>query len=316
MLRLVESSCIDSCYFTSQVYTPVCEEDICYPIELEIRWDLLGYFKDYRTPAHKPLTKFDHQPFTEADHIKMRAVLSDKYAVLKHIKAEDLIDKNIAIKSAVKVDGVTGATRASLKNEVVGGAIYSTYTIWRLVNGVAADSIRKKTESRLDSTLLMPFLRSGNPHYQYFALERLSDAQARQVAGDIIRLVGQGEGNVPFFAYSRLPPDIWNDETYHVRLVSMIGFVDFKLKNAILNQLSGRMLSSVSLDSLISRLNGLTNQQLIKALAIVEQNAKKLTHDAVLQLKSYQNRNKNEEVTKRASRILVLWNSRSQKKEQ
>lgn len=310
-LNLVKSACIDSCYFISHVYTPVCEENICYPIELEIRWDLLGYFKDYETPVKHPLTKFDHQLLTDRDQIKMRAILSNKYSVLRNMKVDDLIDKSITIKSAVKVDGVTGATRPSLKEEVVQGAIYSTYTLWHLVNGAAADSIRKRTESRLDNDLLRDFLRSGNPQYHYFALEKLPDDQKEPLKDDIIRLVRYGEGNVPFFAFDRLPQAIWSDPVYQTRLISMTGSLDFRLKNAILNQLLKVSLSAVSLDSLVSNLYRLTDQQLLKALTIIERNVVTLASDAVLRLKSYQNNNDNEEVAKRISRILSLWNNRS-----
>ncbi len=310
-LRLMESTCIDSCYFISHVYTPVCEENICYPIELEIRWDLLGYFKDYKMPVKSPLTKFDHQLFTDQDHIKMKAILSNKYSILRNTKVDDLIDKSITLKSTIKIDGITGATRPSLKDEIVQGAIYSTYTLWHIVNGAAADSIRERTESRLNNALLRDFLRSGNPNYHFFALEKLPDDQEEQLTDDIIRLIRYGEGNVPFFAYDRLPQTVWRNPLYQTRLISMMGSLDFRLKNAILNQLLDVSLSATSLDTLVSKLYLLTDQQLLKALTVIERNVGKLTPDAALYLKPYQNRNDNEEVAKRASRILSLWINRS-----
>lgn len=307
-LKLVTNECIDSCYFISHVYAPVCEEKVCYPIVLEMKWDILGYFKDYKTPLDSPLTKFDHQPFTKGDHAKMRSILSNKYSVLRDIKVGDLIDRHTTIKSTV-LDGVTSATRTSLKKEVVGGAVYSTYTLWHLVNGVAADSIRKKTELQVDSVLLRKFLVSSNPNYHYFALEKLSDGQEMRLTNEIIRLIEFGEGNVPFFAYDRLSQNAWNDTAYQIRLVSLIGSVDFKLKNAILNQLFDVSLSVTSLDTLISKLDQLTTQQQVKALTIIERNIPKLTSNAGACLTLFKDRNDNEEVARQTSRILKLWHN-------
>src|SRR5690606_22001894 len=147
--------------YTSHIETPVCKDGLCYLMVIDIYWDILGNFLKYEVPENLPLTKFDHVEFTEKDHLKMKEILSNRDSFLRFYTLENLIDTT-AQRSSTVVDGVSGATHKSIQNDVVGGAVFSTYVLWHIVNGPVAAKILKHTEDRLNDSLMIQLLESSN----------------------------------------------------------------------------------------------------------------------------------------------------------
>src|SRR5690606_7567742 len=142
---------------------------------------------------------FDHEEFTEDDHIKMKEILSNRDSFLRFYTLENLIDTT-AQRSSTVVDGVSGATHKSIQNDVVGGAVFSTYVLWHIVNGPVAAKILKHTEDRLNDSLMIQLLESSNYHYQYYALQGINEKDNIRYLPYIIRLVSEGNDYVPYFA--------------------------------------------------------------------------------------------------------------------
>lgn len=163
-------------YFFRDIFTPVCLDDVCKPVRITLFWDLLGNYLRYEVPKDEPLTKLDHADFTAADHAKLQEILLNENSLLKDFKMEDLVDSS-SQRLSDSVDAVTGATKNTVKGEVIEGALYTCYTLWHLAHGATVDDIKKLTRKKLDEPMLHRFLRSDNFHYVYFALDEVMDAQ-------------------------------------------------------------------------------------------------------------------------------------------
>ncbi|MEX2565976.1 MAG: hypothetical protein WD431_08545, partial [Cyclobacteriaceae bacterium] len=100
-------------HYYAHVRTPVCKEGLCYLLVIDLYWDLLGNFSDYKAPEGRPLTKFDHEPFTQQDHEKMNEILSNKDSFLRFYALDNLVDTTEQ-KPSNEVDGTTGATHKSI----------------------------------------------------------------------------------------------------------------------------------------------------------------------------------------------------------
>ncbi|MDR6781985.1 hypothetical protein ABIE26_001526 [Pedobacter africanus] len=257
-------------YFYAYLTTPVCEEGICYNISIGLYWDLLGNFSKYELPPDSLLTKFDHQPFTPQDHEKMYSLLKDKSSPLGIYEAEDLVDREASIPSRVKVDVVTGATNPSLKNAVVSGAVYSSHTLWHIVNGPIAERIARYTDSLMNKQLLNQFMLSDNYHYQYYALEKIQNAEVEQYIPQLIRLVSSGSAYIPYFAIAKLPDKVWQMPKYQEQLVAMMPRLDFKLQNEMLGHLKDVTVSQATGKMLKDHIKLLKGQQVQKALDIIK----------------------------------------------
>jgi hypothetical protein len=163
-------------YFVRNIFTPVCLDSVCKPVRIKLFWDLLGNYLKYEVPADEPLTKLDHKEFTPEDHAKLQGILSNENSLLKDFKLEDLVDSTSQHLSD-SVDAVTGATKNTIKNEVIEGALYTCYTLWHLAHGPVVNEIQEIFKTKLDTHMLHRFLRSTNFHYVYFALDEVMDAE-------------------------------------------------------------------------------------------------------------------------------------------
>ena len=269
--------------YVSHVETPVCKDGLCYLMVIDIYWDVLGNFLTYDVPENLPLTKFDHVEFTAEDHLKMKEILSNKDSFLRFYALENLIDTT-AQRSSTVVDGVSGATHKSIQNDVVGGAVFSTYVLWHIVNGPVAGKILKHTEDRLSDSLMIQLLESSNYHYQYYALNRISEENSMEYLPYIIRLVSNGHAYVPFFAIERIPAEVWKSPEGQVQIINLIGKIGFEMQNELLNRIQGFTLSEEATDVLVSNLDKLSDGQLIKVLNILKDNQGAISDEALSKL--------------------------------
>ncbi|WP_157972154.1 hypothetical protein [Pleomorphovibrio marinus] len=267
-------------YF-SPITTPVCKEGLCYQMIIEVYWDLLGNFSDYKVPDRFPLTKFDHEPFSEEDHIKLRKILSNKDSYLKFYTLENLVDPSAPIESE-EVDGISAATHPSIQQEVVSGAVYSTFVLWHIVNGSISEKSKTYTLNQIErENLLMRFLLSDNHHYQYFALEQVVEEERNMYIPQIIRLLVEGREYVPFFAIEKLSPSDWQKEEVQTQVLQEFDLMGFEMRNEILNRLKGIRIQDDALELLASHLDRLSENQLIKVLEILSQNEGRLDKSSI-----------------------------------
>jgi hypothetical protein len=262
-------------YF-SPITTPVCKEGLCYQMIIEVYWDLLGNFSDYKVPDRFPLTKFDHEPFSEEDHIKLRKILSNKDSYLKFYTLENLVDPSAPIESK-EVDGISAATHPSIKQEVVSGAVYSSFVLWHIVNGPISEKAKNYTLNQIErDKLLKRLLSSDNYHYQYFALEQVNEEERSMFIPQIIRLLVEGREYVPFFAIEKLSTSDWQKGDVQIQVLEQFDLMGFEMRNEILNRLKGIGLQDDALELLSSNLGRLSENQLIKVLEILSQNEGRL----------------------------------------
>ena len=288
-------------YYSSHVVTPVCEEGICYELIVDIYWDLLGNFLAYQESKKDPFTKFDHIRFTASDHQKMKEILADKTSLLANYEAKDLVDPRVVIKSDV-IDGVTGATYKSLSGAVVKGAVYSSHTLWHIVNGVIADKIVKHTETFLNDDLLIQMLQSRNYNQQFYALNKVN-LEKNKFEPYLFDLLTEGESYVPFFAIDKLPKSVWAIDEYQERSAELLPRLEFKMQNEILNKLKGEALSRGALSSLVDNLEGLQENQIEKVFTILGDNRENLENKELGKLANMMN-SKSGTLSKNAYRFL------------
>tara|TARA_R110002124_G_scaffold130047_1_gene291849 strand:+ start:827 stop:1723 length:897 start_codon:yes stop_codon:yes gene_type:complete len=249
-------------YYFSKLNTPVCEDSLCYLVKIDLYWDVLGNFMDYKTATDTALTKFDHLKFTLEDHQKLKKILGNNASVLLDYQAENLLDPVLKKKSEAVADAVAGATNTSIKDEVVEGALFSTYTLWHIVNGPISQKIKAYTEAKYSTKMLQKMLFSENEHYQYYALQKIPQKELPQYTQELIRLVAHGAGDVPYFAIEKIPDRTWSHPEYQLQLIKQIQQVPFQMQNEILNNLQNIKLSEESIEAL-EKLKGTlrTNQQ-------------------------------------------------------
>lgn len=225
-------------YYHADMLTPVCEDDVCKPVYITLYWDLLGNYLRYSIPVQHPLTKMDHEEFDQLEYEKLDRILADRTSLLKDYEVDELVESTTSTKSG-DIDAVTGATAKSLQAVVIPGALYTCYTLWHIVHGRATDTIAKITDSIINTQLLSHFIKSGNHHYQYYALDSVIDSNGN-VESDheqqVIELITDSNVFLATAVLARLSPSLFFvDERQHWLWDAFLSG-SYRLKLAILEK--------------------------------------------------------------------------------
>lgn len=172
MIKLALDESGKPLYFFRNIFTPVCYTNECKPVHVNFYWDLLGNYTRYEMPEGKILTKVDHDEFKPEDYQKLQDILARPNSIFADLEMKDLITEGTDNLSD-SVDAKTGATLKTIKNEVIDGAVYTCFTLWKIAYGKAVHQMKKITETYITDELLHRFLTESNHHYQYWAMEKV-----------------------------------------------------------------------------------------------------------------------------------------------
>ncbi|MGN6511504.1 MAG: hypothetical protein ACTHLD_18715 [Chitinophaga sp.] len=207
-------------YFFRNIFTPVCNTGECRPVRINLYWDLLGNYLRYDLPAGEVLTKTDHRDFLENEYGKLQEILAKESSILSELKMEDLVVKgteNISDSANIR----TGATLKTIKSEVIEGAVFTCYTLWHFAHGSTGGQIQRITASLENKKMLHRFLQSHNHHYQYWAMDKVMDADGKVKRGYEDDIFGIIEGENIFtarYALQKVHPDYFRRAKRQARL--------------------------------------------------------------------------------------------------
>lgn len=214
-------------WFGRDVKKIVCFTGVCRLAHLWLFWNGVGDYLGFQLNENEPLTKTDHIEFSQADYLQLHKILNDSLSVLKAVKEEDLVDD---FKGNNALDGHTGATRTSFKDELVKNAAYTCYSLWHTVYGKTRMEIQKIIGQRMDSAYLQMLLDGDDIKYQKWAINYIS--------------------NTPEYQRS-----------FNQRIVSMIATSDNDLFQSSLGYLSPELLSGSDIQSIFFNMFENTNLQ-------------------------------------------------------
>ncbi len=201
-------ACIDTLglleHFRARIYTPICEGTTCYPVELDVYWDLMGRFLDFDTIAGKKMTKLDHIPFTDSDYDRLKEILGNANSLLSSYATDELVAETR--RSAI--DGITGATVNEIRESVIEGAVYSCHTLWHLVNGAVNDSIQNVTRAFFTKDLVLKIVNLEDQELNYFLINSFSEEDYRLYLPEVLQAIQNGKGYFPKNAIEKLPSEI------------------------------------------------------------------------------------------------------------
>ncbi|WP_111708295.1 hypothetical protein [Lutibacter citreus] len=227
----------EGAYYYSKIETSVCSDTLCRIVNLKVYWDLAGNLKKFDTIPGKQLTKNDHINFTSEDYSKLLKTLKDNYSVIgkKHVGA--FIEKDKFRKSD-KIDGVSGATKRTIKEEAVEGALYSTHTLWKLINGTIKKQLKEYTNSNYSEKFKLQLLNSENGNTNLFALQKLKDDDYVEQFDLILKIMKKKHSLVNFYISKALPQSIFKDEISKQKLKNVWSFLDENSKSVLIENLN------------------------------------------------------------------------------
>jgi len=217
--------------FSRNIYTAVCIDSLCRPVDITLYWEMTGKFTGYSLPPGEELTKREHVPFTESDYKRLTEILSDSSSQLGFYSPEEIHPAKQAVK---KSDGITGATLPDLSPWIVPEAAYTSYTIWHLTYGATRDSIINYAKKHLLSNqLLTKALQNKDPYNQIMALRWISesDLNVNQFIEPALTVLRSGNYQSSRQALKFLKLSGIDKERLQMESVQLLESEEFRIKN-------------------------------------------------------------------------------------
>lgn len=258
-------------FYSSGIRTTVCDDEVCEIMHIQLFWDLTGNYVGYDTIPGHALTKFDHEPFIAEDYIKLHELLSNEGSILKFKTKEELIDKQ-KVKASDVVDGTTGATALEIREEVVEGALYTSYTIWHIAyKGDIKNMLTKRTAEVYNDTLMEQFLNSDRSAYQLFALERFTEEDFMEQRVFLLKSMKEGIPLLRKFILNDMPDQLWREEEMQTQICSMFSSLDVNSKTMLLAKVKDSdKVHPKSLEVLSGEVRKMNKNQLINYLSVLD----------------------------------------------
>lgn len=217
-------------YYSRNVQTGVCYDNQCKPLNITLYWNPTGRYLGFELPENEFLSKDDHEPFTEAEYIRLNQLLSDPKLPLGEFTYSQIAAKNRA--SLYSIDGVSGATAPDVLEYVIRGSAYTTYTIYELVYGNTQSEVETWTDQLLDDAYLSRILNQSPHPDKLWAIDlvrgRFADfPKAKELALDL--LDSADYSLTEKYINSLVAQDLANEE-FQNRLIDKFSSFDFGLK--------------------------------------------------------------------------------------
>lgn len=270
-LQLALDEAGQSLYYFSNLFTPVCLTGECKPVYINFYWDLLGNYTRFDFPKGAVLTRMDHKPFKPEEYEKLQDILANTHSLLKDVSMEDLVGKGTE-NLADSVDAKAGATLKTVKNEVIDGAVYTCYTLWHIAHGKVVTEMQRITESFKTDAMLHRFLIDNNHHYQYWAMERVMNAEgivALDFQSDMQNVIRGKNIFTARFALQKINPDFFADTARQQWLWETYPSAGYPLQLVILKKMATLPLTNWMTEQAAQQLATLNREQailLLKAL--------------------------------------------------
>ncbi|EON74685.1 hypothetical protein ADIS_4796 [Lunatimonas lonarensis] len=257
--------------YSMDLHTGICFDNKCRPLKIVVYWNITGRYLGFELLDGEYLSKYDHEPFTEAEYEQLHAFLADPFLPLGNYSFEELV--KVPDTGSDEVDGVSGATSKEVLQYVVEGAAYTTHKLWNIVHGETREQISALTEAVMDSHLFAKILESPDPSDQTWAAERV--AQLQKMDGEalaaVVRLLREGDYFQGYLLLRSLSRDQLASDSLQLELFNLIGAVGSNLETAVIDRLSEvSHLNPAVLDHSFGMIGGLGGQQVIRLLKLYD----------------------------------------------
>ncbi len=159
-------------FFYREVFTPVCFDNKCRPLTINLYWNITGRYLGFELPEDEFLSKTDHEPFSVDAYEKLNQILATESTPLAEIDYNQLTVKPNS-HGLEDIDAITSATPQNLAPYVIEGAAYTTFKLWHLIHGATKNQVQNFTIAEISSELIIKILESPIQADKIWALEHI-----------------------------------------------------------------------------------------------------------------------------------------------
>lgn len=221
-----------------KIGTSVCIDNQCRRLQIVIYWDITGRYLGFELPPGEFLSRKEHSPFSETDYLRLHSLLENPYSSLANYKLEELVPPNK--NQPPGVDAISSATIKDVLNNVVEGAVYTTYTLWHIVYGNSQKEVQKLGVKYFSEDLAMHILNGQDTDGQIWILNQLvnykewSDALQEKV----LSLINKQNFYLSERAINSFSPKMMTSVAFQNKLYEVFLTSDYSVRRLIILKLS------------------------------------------------------------------------------
>jgi hypothetical protein len=246
--------------YKASVFSPVCGDTACRPVELDMYWDVLGNFNKFELPPDKELTKYDHASFTSSDYLLLDQLLKNKQPAFLGMDKTELVGE----RKMDVVDGYSGATISVVQDEVVLGAVYSCYTLWHIANGGVVELIQQHTQNYITPQLANQLIAQSNYDSYKYLLDHFKEDDFLSYQREVLLIIQNGEDYIAQLALEKMPLRMIHDSSFQDAMATLCPTLDYYAQKSLLRRLDGELSSEqlgfVLIESIQPRSSGLNDE--------------------------------------------------------
>ncbi len=222
--------------YSRKITTGVCIKGECRPVNIELFWNCTGRYLGFELPHGEFLSKTEHVRFNQMEYDRLHELMADRNSPLATYTLEELVVIKDTIKSGV--DAVTSATIKAVMEYIVEGAVYTTYTLWQIVNGQTYREIEKITSERLTDKYVSELLESSRIEDQIWTLNHISARinLSPALQNKLMELISGQDVYLAERSLNAIKPEALTGEVQS-RLISVFDNTGFLQKRFILQKL-------------------------------------------------------------------------------
>jgi len=254
--------------YRMRIQSVYCSDSVCKVVPVDMYWNYLGEYYNYRLDKDFSLEKVRGQLFSKDEYRQLDRILHDKNSPFRTISIREIITSA----SSEGVDAVSGATVLALSDSVtVKGASLTCFSLWKWANcSDVQQKVRDHSGSKWSASQLGQFLTHDERHKMY-AVEQLTRMKI-QDSGLVEAVCDQGIRNMNVWSklqvnYLRTLPD----RLFADAFLSILNIGTSTQQAALLNDLlhGSRELSPEFWDDVVSLLPKYRSYQVVDLFLIL-----------------------------------------------
>mgnify|MGYP000023508259 CR=1 FL=1 len=126
-----------------------------------------------KVPKEEFLSKYDHEHFSDLEYKRLNKLLANPDLPFNNISFEKLTKPS---NTNDDLDAISGATAKNVSEIVIKGAAYTTYKLWKIINGSSMEMVSHLTENQLTPNLINLILKSPVTSDKIWVLDRIDES--------------------------------------------------------------------------------------------------------------------------------------------
>ncbi|MCC5931517.1 MAG: hypothetical protein JJU28_19885 [Cyclobacteriaceae bacterium] len=270
-------------YFYRDIITSVCFDNVCRPLDVKLLWNPTGRYLGFELENDEFLSKYEHEPFTNEEYIKLHNILSNPNLPLGNVSFNEVVKTSSNI--AQGIDGISGATSKDLSDYVVEGAAYTTHKMYKIIYGQTQDIIRELTHQFKGPDFINLLMNSENFYDKIWTMEFIRGQLKLypEVKSQIIELISSDNYSLSEKAINVLIAEDFENEELQVTVMGNFKKFDYGRRNWLIQLLKDtKTIAPETINYLNSEIFDMEIPLVVEILKIYKKN--KIKNETSLQI--------------------------------